>query len=121
VIYTIVTLFRTALSNVSESQIKLSRFYRKNINMPSLTNQLGEFYRKEAFKEIYKIPGSINILGNPYVLMKYLAEGVWEIINQPSEGFIKGPIEGALGVVKGGVYFTRNVVAGTANSFEVIS
>jgi vacuolar protein sorting-associated protein 13A/C len=89
--------------------------------MPSLTNQLGEFYRKEAFKEIYKIPGSINILGNPYVLMKYLAEGVWEIINQPSEGFIKGPIEGALGVVKGGVYFTRNVVAGTANSFEVIS
>jgi hypothetical protein len=50
VIYTIVTLFRTALSNVSESQIKLSRFYRKNINMPDLTNQMGEFYRKELFK-----------------------------------------------------------------------
>lgn len=54
------------------------------------------------------------------MFVKYMAEGVWEIINQPSEGFIKGPIEGALGVVKGGVFFTRNVVAGTCNSFEVM-
>jgi hypothetical protein len=60
--------------------------------MGSLVNQLSEFYKKEIFKEIYKIPTSINILGNPYVFIRYLAEGVWEIINQPSEGFIKGPI-----------------------------
>jgi vacuolar protein sorting-associated protein 13A/C len=53
--------------------------------------------------------------------VKYLAEGTWEIVNQPSEGFIKGPIEGAIGIGKGGVYFLRNVIAGTFNSFEVIS
>jgi vacuolar protein sorting-associated protein 13A/C len=51
------------------------------------------------------------------VLFRYLAEGVWEVINQPSEGFIKGPIEGAIGIVKGGVFFARNIVAGTCNSF----
>lgn len=49
------------------------------------------------------------------------AEGTWEIVNQPTEGFIKGPIEGTIGIVKGGVYFTRNIVAGTFNSFEAIS
>ena len=42
-------------------------------------------------------------------------------MNQPTEGFIKGPVEGAVGIVKGGVFFTRNVVAGTCNSFEAIS
>jgi vacuolar protein sorting-associated protein 13A/C len=72
-------------------------------------------------KEIYKILGAVNIFGNPYVFIRYLAEGAWEIVNQPSEGFIKGPIEGAIGFVKGGIYCTRNVVAGTFNSFEVFS
>jgi hypothetical protein len=40
VIYTILTLFKTALSNVSESQIKLSRFIRKDGNLGQLTRQL---------------------------------------------------------------------------------
>ena len=30
-------------------------------------------------------------------------------------------MQGAVGIAKGGVYFTRNVVAGTCNSFEAIS
>jgi hypothetical protein len=46
-----------------------------------------------------------------------VAEGAWEIVNQPTEGFIKGPIEGTIGIGKGGVFFTRNVIAGTFNSF----
>lgn len=53
--------------------------------------------------------------------MRFLAEGLWEIINQPSEGFIKGPIEGAVGIFKGIVFFGRNVIAGTFNSLEVFS
>lgn len=70
---------------------------------------------------IYKVLGSLTLFGNPYVFIKMLSEGAWEIVNQPTEGFIKGPIEGALGIVKGSIYFTRNVVAGTCNSFEAIS
>lgn len=73
------------------------------------------------FKEVYKIAASINIIGNPYVLFRYMRDGVWEIINQPSEGFIKGPIEGFLGFGKGGIYFVRNMVAGSCNSFEVMA
>jgi vacuolar protein sorting-associated protein 13A/C len=80
-------------------------------------NQISEFYIKQFIKGIYKVLGSINIFGNPYVFIRYLAEGTWEIINQPTEGFIKGPIEGTVGIVKGGVYFTRNAIAGTFNSF----
>ena len=76
---------------------------------------------KQFAKEVYKVLGSINLFGNPYVFFKMLSEGAWEIVNQPTEGFIKGPIEGAVGIVKGGVFFTRNVVAGTCNSFEAIS
>lgn len=72
-------------------------------------------------KGLYKVLGSINLFGNPYVFIRMISEGAWEIVNQPTEGFIKGPIEGGIGIIKGGVYFTRNVVAGTCNSFEAIS
>ncbi len=49
--------------------------------------------------------------------MRLVAEGAWEVVNQPTEGFIKGPIEGTIGIGKGGVFFARNVIAGTFNSF----
>lgn len=47
---------------------------------------------KQFGKGIMKVIGSINLFGNPYVLIRMFAEGTWEIINQPTEGFIKGPI-----------------------------
>lgn len=46
IIYTIFALFKTALSNVSESQMKLNRFLCKNLSLGDVINQLSEFYRK---------------------------------------------------------------------------
>jgi vacuolar protein sorting-associated protein 13A/C len=115
------SLFGSAFTNVSESQMRLSRFLRKNLTAGELNGQLGAFYQKEIMKEMFKIAGAINLFGNPYVFLKYLAEGTWEIVNQPSEGFIRGPVEGAIGIGRGGVYFLRNVIAASFNSFEAVS
>ncbi len=60
--------------------------------MSELTNEISHYYMKQFVKGIYKVLGGINIIGNPYVFIKYFAEGTWEIFNQPTEGFLKGPI-----------------------------
>jgi vacuolar protein sorting-associated protein 13A/C len=91
------------------------------VTLTQLNNEISEFYIKQFIKGIYKILGSFTIFGNPYMFMRLVAEGAWEVVNQPTEGFIKGPLEGMLGIGKGGVFFTRNVIAGTFNSFEAIS
>ena len=118
---TILSSFGAAISNVSESQLALSRFLKKDKGINELKKEINDFYIKQVIKGLYKVLGSINLFGNPYVFIRMFAEGAWEIVNQPTEGFIKGPVEGAVGIVKGGVFFTRNVVAGTCNSFEAIS
>ena len=114
---TIISSFGVAISNVSEAKLTMSRFTKKDTTLKELTTELSDYYFKQFFKGIYKVLGSVNLLGNPYVFIKLFAEGTWEIVNQPTEGFIKGPIEGTIGIAKGGIYFTRNVVAGTFNSF----
>lgn len=121
ILHTMLSLFGSAFTNVSESQMRLNRFLNRNLSLGELKGQLSGFYQREVMKEMFKIAGAINLFGNPYVFIKYLAEGTWEIVNQPSEGFIKGPIEGAIGIGRGGVYFLRNVVAATFNSFEAVS
>ena len=118
---TIISSFGVAISNVSDAQLTMSRYLKRSTTLNELITSLNDYYKKEFFKGIYKVLGSINLLGNPYVFLKLVGEGTWEIVNQPTEGFIKGPIDGTIGIMKGGIYFTRNVVAGTFNSFEAIS
>jgi vacuolar protein sorting-associated protein 13A/C len=45
--------------------------------------------------------GSINILGNPIGFLKNIEKGMKDFIEKPSTGFVKGPIEGSLGLFKG--------------------
>jgi hypothetical protein len=120
VLSTILIPFK-ALTNLSESKIMLSRFLKNNMNLRDLINHLGSFYKTESLKEIHKLAGSVNAFGNPYRFIAYLLEGAWEILNQPSEGFIKGPTEGALGILKGITYFFRNILAAVFNSLEAFT
>lgn len=66
-----------AISNISESQLTLSRFFKKEVTLTQLKNEISEFYIKQFIKGIYKILGSITLFGNPYVFMRLLAEGAW--------------------------------------------
>lgn len=49
----------------------------------------------------YKIFGSINIIGNPVGLVQNIAIGVWDFVDKPMTGFIKGPLEGSYGLFRG--------------------
>lgn len=37
--------------------------------------------------------GSINIIGNPVFLVKSLGIGIYDLVDIPMTGFVKGPIE----------------------------
>lgn len=43
------------------------------------------------------------------------------MVDYPVQGFIKGPIEGAFGIVGGSVGLVKNVVAGTFNGLESVT
>lgn len=58
-------------------------------------------YKDEAYKSVLGVLGSVNIIGNPVSLGKSLFKGVYDLFDKPMTGFVKGPIEGALGLCKG--------------------
>jgi hypothetical protein len=74
---TILSSFGAAISNVSEAQLTLSRFLKKDKGLSELKTELSNFYFKQFMKGIYKVLGSINLFGNPYVFIRLLSEGAW--------------------------------------------
>ena len=67
-------------------------------------------------KQLLSLLGSIEIIGNPVGLVKHIGIGAYDLFDKPIEGFIKGPIEGGIGIVKGVGSLTKNTVSGISNS-----
>lgn len=58
-----------------------------------------------------RIAASTDLVGNPYNFVNTLGSGVKNFYYEPKEGFMEGPIQGGIGVLKG----TAGVVtSGTA-------
>lgn len=75
-------------------------------------------YRDSAIKSLLGVFGSMNIIGNPAFLFKSLGYGVYDFVDIPMTGFVKGPIEGVFGVAKGMGSLIKHTVSGTFNSIE---
>ena len=49
-------------------------------------------------------------------LVKHLGIGMFDLIDKPIEGFVKGPLEGGIGIALGATSLVKNTFAGTFNS-----
>lgn len=48
-----------------------------------------------------RVAASIDLIGNPYNAFNNLGRGVKNVYYEPRDGFMKGPVQGGLGVLKG--------------------
>ena len=61
------------------------------------------------------------MIGNPIGLFNTIGEGFSDLITKPAEGFVKGPLEGGLGLVQGVGSLFKNTVSGTFNTINKIT
>lgn len=73
-------------------------------------------YKSSLVNQSLSILGSVNIIGNPIGLFKNIGTGVTDLIEMPRDGFVKGPIEGGVGVVLGAGSLLKKTVSGTFGS-----
>ncbi|KAL7555842.1 hypothetical protein ACA910_017345 [Epithemia clementina (nom. ined.)] len=68
-----------------------------------IAQSIGKFYRIETFKQIYKIFGSLDFVGNPTILFTSFFPGLSDLILIPSQAFVKyrKPLSVGLGFAKG--------------------
>ena len=58
-------------------------------------------YVTQGITQIYKILGSLDIIGNPVKLVRNVGGGFYDFVNEPRKGFRNGPKEFGIGVAKG--------------------
>jgi vacuolar protein sorting-associated protein 13A/C len=112
-----------ALTNIDDAPINLNGIQLSNFfdTIDGIVTKLGLHYKEALLNSLLQVIGSIDILGNPFGLMKHLAVGVFDLIDKPIEGFVKGPLEGGFGIARGAGSFLKNTVAGTFNSVQKIT
>ena len=112
---TIIRLFGTVgntLTRITDSKLKFSEKIFNNIykNANDIMWELIGHYSSEGIKQIYKILGSTDLLGNPVNFIEGLGTGFVEFVNEPRKGFLLGPKQFGKGLLKG----LGGLLAGTA-------
>jgi|JI6StandDraft_1071083.scaffolds.fasta_scaffold04583_9 vacuolar protein sorting-associated protein 13A/C len=115
--------FGVVVANIDEAPIRLRGIQLKGcFDSPAgLSQKLMMLYKKNIIMEIYKLFGSFNAIGNPASLFTNIAAGLSDLVEKPAEGFVKGPLEGGLGIVQGAHSLVAHTVGGAFNSVSKIT
>ncbi|OMJ95240.1 hypothetical protein SteCoe_1454 [Stentor coeruleus] len=89
--------------------------------LTKLIKTLIQNYTQQGIKQVYKLLGSSDMLGNPIRLMNKLGTGVFEFISEPAKGALKGPKEFKDGIQKGAHSLVSNIVGGGLQSVSSIT
>lgn len=122
-LYNLLKSFGGAFANITDSPLSFNEIlvtdsFETNHNFAML---LAKNYIRQGIIQIYKIFGSIDILGNPLELVGKLGKGVYEFIAEPAKGLLGGPKAFAKGLGKGVKSLVSGVVGGSFESVSKIS
>ena len=83
----------------------------------SLSNTLYNSYSSQLLLGLFRVVGSLDILGNPTGYASSIADGFMQIIEAPKKGLINGPLGFGEGVAKGFGSFITTILS---SSFDVV-
>ena len=111
------------LTRITDGQLKFSEKIFTNIykNAMDIMWNLIDCYSKEGIKQIYKILGSTDLIGNPVNFIEGLGTGFFELVNEPRKGFLLGPKQFGKGLLKGLGGILSGVVGGSFGIVQRIS
>ena len=78
-------------------------------------------YVYQGIRQVYRLLGSSDMLGNPIRLMGKLGTGVFEFISEPMKGLLQGPKSLPGGVKKGVKSLVGNIVGGGMHTVSTIT
>lgn len=106
------------VSNVDSAQITLDSFLASNLFMgkSEFARSLSSHYLKQALLQLYRVVGSISVLGNPVGLIQSVGSGVRDFFVEPFRGIVEGPDGFVCGVGRGALSLLQNASYGVLNS-----
>lgn len=111
------------LTDIQDVVFKLGYFERKHsfYNQSQLFGQMSQHYAGQAIKQMYVLVLGLDVLGNPFGLIRGLGEGLEDLFYEPYQGAIQGPEEFAEGLALGVRSLFGHAVGGAAGAVSRIT
>ena len=115
----IISALGNVFTHITDYHLKFTSLLYTDVftDIWSLSNQLTNNYISQAKRRLFKIVGSLDILGNPTGYASAIGDGFMQIIEAPRKGLINGPLGFGSGIALGFGTFISTVIS---SSFDVV-
>lgn len=86
-----------------------------------LTRRVSKYYTRQLWKQLHKVLGSFDFLGNPVGFLDHIGTGVRDFVYEPLEGLKVGGKGFSKGLAKGTASLVSNTLDGTFDAASKIS
>ncbi|KIY71623.1 vacuolar protein sorting-associated protein 13 [Cylindrobasidium torrendii FP15055 ss-10] len=108
-----------AVGNVNDAPLELNSLAIKDMRLkvPELQSRIFYHYKQDVLRQLYRILGSADFIGNPVGLFTNVSSGVADIFYEPFNGVVmRGNQELGIGIAKGAASFVKKTVFGVSDS-----
>lgn len=116
----IINAVTMTIGNVNDAPLEMNALAIKDMRLSTseLQNRIFYHYRQEVLRQLYRILGSADFIGNPVGLFTNVSSGVADIFYEPFQGVVMhGNRELGIGIAKGAASFVKKTVFGVSDSF----
>ncbi|KAF8873711.1 vacuolar protein sorting-associated protein 13 [Gymnopilus junonius] len=115
----VVNALTMTVGNINDAPLEMNALAIKDmrLTMPELLSRITYHYRQDILRQLYRILGSADFIGNPVGLFTNVSSGVADIFYEPFQGVIvHGNKELGVGIAKGAASFVKKTVFGLSDS-----
>ncbi|KAG8928477.1 hypothetical protein FRC01_005870 [Tulasnella sp. 417] len=120
----LVNALAMTLGNVNDAPLKLNGLLLRDtlLTVPGLQERIVYHYKNEVLRQVYRILGSADFIGNPVGLFTNVASGVADIITEPWQSVLNhGSRELGIGIAKGAASFAKKTVFSVSDSLTKVT
>ena len=111
--------------NINDAPIQFNAVVLEDLHTSpeGLLNQLIAKYRGEALRQVHKVVGSADFIGNPVGLFTNISAGVQDVFYEPYQGILvgEGIQELGLGLAKGAKSLVKKTVFSVSDSVSKVT
>jgi vacuolar protein sorting-associated protein 13A/C len=103
----VVNALTMTVGNINDAPLELNALAIKDmrLTMPELQGRIIYHYRQDVLRQVYRILGSADFIGNPVGLFTNVSSGVKDIFYEPFNGVVMhGNKELGIGIAKVGAH-----------------
>ncbi|KAF7347835.1 hypothetical protein MVEN_01541000 [Mycena venus] len=115
----VINAITMAVGNINDAPLEMNALAIKDmrLTMPELQTRIAYHYRQDVLRQLYRILGSADFIGNPVGLFTNVSSGVADIFYEPFNGVVMhGNKELGIGIAKGAASFVKKTVFGLSDS-----